>query len=135
MVVHSTGLPAARGQLTGTTDRSVLVASHVKPWRVSTDAERLDGHNGLLLAPHVDRLFDAGRISFADDGRVLVADDATREEMGRWGLDPDADAGPFDRRQREYLVYHRSHVFDSDTAPGRTRDEEVGSRRRMGGVP
>lgn len=78
---------------------------------MATDAERLDGHKGLLLPPHLDRLFDAGRISFADDGRVIVADDATREEMGRWELDPDAAAGPFDRRQREYLSYHREVVY------------------------
>ena len=29
-----------------------LKASHIKPWRDGTDAERLDGANGLLLSPH-----------------------------------------------------------------------------------
>src|SRR5687768_1513924 len=35
-----------------------LKASHIKPWRDATDAERLDGANGLLLSPHIDHLFD-----------------------------------------------------------------------------
>ena len=28
-----------------------------KPWRDSSDPERLDGENGLLLTPSIDRLF------------------------------------------------------------------------------
>ena len=98
-------------RMTGTTDRSLLVASHIKPWRSSTDAERLDGHNGLLLAPHVDRLFDSGLVSFTDDGRVLVASPSVRSEMVRWGLDPYAGVGPFTGRQVRYLAYHRAEVF------------------------
>jgi hypothetical protein len=35
-----------------------LKASHIKPWRDATDAQRLDGANGLLLSPHIDHLFD-----------------------------------------------------------------------------
>ncbi len=101
-------------RLTGTTDRSLLVARHIKPWRSSTDAERLDGHNGFLMAPHVDRLFDGGLISFADDGSVLVQERWVRDEMARWGLDPDANVGPFSERQRGYLAYHRRHALGSD---------------------
>ena len=32
-----------------------LKASHIKPWRDATDAERLDGANGLLLSLHTTR--------------------------------------------------------------------------------
>lgn len=35
-----------------------LVASHCKPWRDSTNEERLNGENGLLLTPTIDHLFD-----------------------------------------------------------------------------
>ena len=35
-----------------------LIASHIKPWSKSDDAEKLSGFNGLLLAPHIDHLFD-----------------------------------------------------------------------------
>jgi len=39
-----------------------LVASHTKPWRDSTNEERLNGENGLLLTPTIDHLFDKGFI-------------------------------------------------------------------------
>ena len=66
------------------------------------------------MAPHIDRLFDGGLISFADDGAVLVRERWVRDEMVRWGLDPDANVGPFSERQRAYLAHHRRHVPGSD---------------------
>lgn len=38
----------------------VLVASHAKPWAESTNFERLDEYNGLLLSASIDKLFDGG---------------------------------------------------------------------------
>jgi hypothetical protein len=42
-----------------------LIARHCKYWRDSTDAERLNGENVLLLTPNIDHLFDRGFIEFA----------------------------------------------------------------------
>jgi hypothetical protein len=100
-----------RCRLTHLEDKSLLIASHIKPWRKSTDEEKLDKNNGLLLSPHVDKLFDSGLISFADDGQILCASEAIRKVMRRWGLDPDGNAGKFNPAQREYLSFHRRHVF------------------------
>lgn len=53
----------------------LLIASHIKPWRDSDDQERLDPHNGLLLATHVDKLFDRYLLSFryeSDEFRVEI---------------------------------------------------------------
>lgn len=47
-------------RLTGVSDPRFLRASHIKPWVVSDNNERLDGNNGLMLSPHVDHLFDGG---------------------------------------------------------------------------
>ena len=49
----------------------ILNASHIKPWRVSDNHQRLDVFNGLLLLPNYDRLFDKGYISFDDDGKII----------------------------------------------------------------
>lgn len=58
--------------VTGARLRSLLVASHVLPWRdCTTRAQRLDGANGILLCAHVDRLFDQNLISFAADGQIM----------------------------------------------------------------
>jgi hypothetical protein len=50
-----------------------LIGSHIKPWRESTNEERLHGANGLLLTPTADHLFDRGFISFEDNGEVLIS--------------------------------------------------------------
>ena len=72
--------------VTGVAEPCLLRASHIKPWaRCETDSERLDVYNGLLLAAHLDAAFDAGLISFADDGGVLIArwfTDADRRPLG-----------------------------------------------------
>src|SRR5262249_42341496 len=73
-------------RVTGVTDKRFLVASHIKPWRVSSNDERLDGANGLILSPHIDKLFDQGWISFSDDGDLLIAPDFPRDVIDKWNV-------------------------------------------------
>jgi HNH endonuclease len=98
-------------RLTGVNDKRFLIASHIKPWRVSDNSEKLDGNNGLLLSPHIDRLFDRGWVSFSDVGEVLISSVQIRLLMETWGLDPAKNAGSFNERQRLYLYYHRSKIL------------------------
>ena len=101
-------------RLTGIANPRLLIASHVKPWRVcSTGDERLDGANGLLLTPHVDRLFDRGFISFEIDGTVLVSARLYAGDLHRLGLDEACrrPGSSFKPRQQAYLLYHRANVF------------------------
>jgi 5-methylcytosine-specific restriction protein A len=93
-------------RITGISDIAFLVASHIKPWSKSNDAEKLDGHNGLLLSPHVDKLFDKGFISFSDNGEVLIKDEA-KDVFKSWNLQ-DANVGSFSKKQKEYLAFHRN---------------------------
>lgn len=59
--------------LTGVSDPALLRASHIVPWvECTSDSERLNVFNGLLLCAHWDAAFDAGLVSFADDGAVLA---------------------------------------------------------------
>lgn len=90
-----------------------LRASHCKPWRDSSNHERLDGENGLLLTPSIDHLFDRGFISFESNGRVLVSPVAHRESLRRMGVrvDEAINVGVFSSGQRQYLEFHREHVF------------------------
>jgi len=98
-------------RLTGVTDHRHLRASHIKPWRVATDAEKVDGANGLLLSPHVDHLFDRGLISFRQDGQVLQSPLLPQDVMNRWHLDSVRSAGAFNADQDSYLEYHRDAVL------------------------
>jgi len=117
--------PACR--LTGITNPALLIASHVKPWRVcETARERLDGANGLLLTPDADHLFDRGYISFGDAGDVMVSPRVPDDDLRRLGFEQlvrqrfgvsEASAvwmtDAFQPDQNDYLAYHRSQVFIS----------------------
>lgn len=64
--------------MTGISDPALLRASHIVPWaECDDDAHRLDVHNGLLLSALWDAAFDAGLVSFTDDGEVLFSPELT----------------------------------------------------------
>lgn len=91
--------------------REHLRASHIKPWSVSDDKERIDGYNGLLLAPHIDHLFDKGFISFDSRGKLLISTKLDPHVLTLWKIDGNTNAGSFTPEQQHYLDYHRAHVF------------------------
>ncbi|WP_347261969.1 HNH endonuclease signature motif containing protein [Rudaea sp.] len=95
-------------RVTGVTDQRVLIASHIKPWRTSTNAERLNGHNGILLSPHVDALFDEHLITFENDGQMHVHSSLPRDVLNRWSINPEKRVGKFRKEQHEFLANHRA---------------------------
>ena len=90
-----------------------LVASHCKPWRDSTNEERLNGENGLLLTPSIDHLFDRGFIGFEDSGRLVISPVAHLPPLQRMGIDTlgVVTVGEFTEGQRRYLDFHRNDVL------------------------
>ena len=98
-------------RLTGLSTPGYLVASHMKPWRNSSNAERLDGHNGLLLSPHVDHLFDRGLITFSNSGQVVASTQLPSTVPKAWKLNLKLDGKPFRKGQLPFLEYHRDVVF------------------------
>lgn len=73
--------------VTGCGEIAVLRASHIKPWCDSTNEERLDMNNGLLLVPNLDVLFDRGLISFSDTGHILIGDQLSVNSRSILGVD------------------------------------------------
>jgi hypothetical protein len=102
-----------RCRLTFVHNPAHLVGSHIKPWRESTNEERLNGANGLLLTPTADHLFDRGFISFDDNGEVLISPVADVDSLRRMGLDPAKPprALPFNIDQKHFLDHHRKEIF------------------------
>jgi len=90
-----------------------LVASHCKPWRDSTNDERLNGENGLLLTPSIDHLFDRGFIGFEDDGRLIVSPVADRSSLRQMGVEVEGiiNVGTFTEGQKRFLSFHRDFVL------------------------
>jgi putative restriction endonuclease len=99
-------------RVTRVLDRRHLRAGHIKPWRSSDDREKLDGCNGLLLAPHVQHLFERGYVSFADNGDLLVSSMLNPSVLAAWGVTLPFNAGAFRPEQQYYLAHHRAHVFE-----------------------
>lgn len=94
-------------RVTGVSDTRLLVASHIKPWCESSNADRLNGQNGLLLSPHVDALFDDQWLTFEDDGRMHFNPSISVDVLGRWGIDPNKKVESFRPEQTPFLVQHR----------------------------
>jgi len=102
-----------RCAITGLSVLELLRASHIKPWAAcDTDNERLDVFNGLLLAPHMDAVFDAGFITVADDGAVTISARLSRQDRTILGLDVPLRVGAVSNGHRAYLAWHRAQVFD-----------------------
>jgi hypothetical protein len=97
-----------RCPLTGITDPELLRASHIVSWaECESDALRLDVHNGLLLSALWDAAFDAGLISFADDGTVLRSPDLTASAAAALNLDTVPPLQPLTDLHRANLARHR----------------------------
>jgi putative restriction endonuclease len=111
-------------RLTGLLDRRHLRAIHIKPWRKSSDAEKLDGYNGLFLSPHLEHLFSRGYISFSDAGELLVSRYLNPAVLDKWGLQLPRYVDAFRPEQCRYLDCHRTEVFEHHVA-GRSKSRET----------
>lgn len=102
-----------RCRITGVTNPAHLIASHIKPWRESTNAERLAAGNGLLLTPSIDHLFDRGFITFDDSGDTIVSPVADHDSLRRMGVNPlePPRVGVFNIDQKFFLNHHRTSIF------------------------
>jgi predicted restriction endonuclease len=98
--------------VTGIAIPELLRASHIKPWCDCEPKERLDPDNGLLLAVHIDGLFDRGFISFDENGRILISPKLRSENLKLFGISPDSQITQIHPGHHKYLALHRaSHNF------------------------
>lgn len=93
--------------------RSLLIASHIKPWSKCNNEERLDPFNGLMLAPNIDALFDSGLITFDADGTIKISPKIDLENQKRLGISPDMKL-KIEPESEKYFEYHRNHVFQKE---------------------
>ena len=93
--------------------RSLLIASHIKPWSKCNNEERLDPFNGLMLAPNVDALFDSGLITFDTDGTIKISPTIDSENQERLGISRDMKL-KIEPESEKYFEYHRNHVFQKE---------------------
>lgn len=96
--------------VTGFDKLDVLIASHIVPWAESDDRERLDIHNGILLSPTYDALFDRRLISFENNGRIILSDAIDFNAYSKIGVSGHERIANLSRYNIEYLERHRLSI-------------------------
>jgi len=94
--------------VTGVRYPAMLLASHIKPWSKSSDYERLDQFNGLLLTPNLDRAFDQGLISFAETGLIILS--KSLKDAQKLGISSGMNI-ELTKEHQQYMKFHREIVF------------------------
>ena len=98
--------------VTGISQNKLLIASHIKPWAVCNNEERVDVENGLLLCANMDRLFDSGLITFRDDGKMYISSFVGAENRERLNISKDIIVDlQASERLLDYLEYHRDVLY------------------------
>ncbi len=93
--------------VTDVNDSALLIASHILPWHVANDDEKLDKFNGILLSPSVDKLFDRGYISFDDQGKLLTHKKLNIKNLDKLGIEKNAQIKGLEKAHLYYLNEHR----------------------------
>lgn len=65
---------------------ALLKACHSKPWKDSTEAERLDRYNGILLCHNHATLYEEGYIAFDGQGKIHISPQIPGEEFGKYAI-------------------------------------------------
>lgn len=102
--------------LTGLSNKTLLVATHIKPWKVSgPKTERLAPDNDLLLNALHDKAFDRGLITITKDLKIMVSsvvEHETPEDEYLWRYNGEPIALPKRFAPRaEFIEYHNDMVF------------------------
>jgi 5-methylcytosine-specific restriction protein A len=100
--------------VTGFQDSRILVASHIHPWKDSKSDERLDVHNGILLSPTYDALFDKHLITFENSGKIVLSETVKPQEYKKIGVSGTEQISKLNSDNLFYLKKHQE-VFYSRT--------------------
>ena len=64
------------------------------------------------MCPNHDRLFDKGWISFTDEGNIIISNKLNLVDKVFMNISDDMKID-LTGRNKEYLKYHREHIFNS----------------------
>lgn len=87
----------------------MLRASHIKSWKASTNDQKLDENNGLLLCAHHDALFDKYLLSFEDDGNPIISSLIPQEQYESLGINAIPHINVLEE-MKPYLRWHRQEL-------------------------
>lgn len=109
--------------MTGIAIPTLLVASHIKPWKDSDDAtEKANPQNGLCLNALHDKAFDQGLITVDNQYRIVVSSVLKKsktldETTKQWICAKERQPIQLPERgkpDKAFLEYHQDHVFQHE---------------------
>lgn len=89
---------------------ALLKASPSKPWKDSTDQERMDPFNGLLLCSNHDAMYSQGLITFNGRGKLMVSNDIPETSFDTNRLEKGKNILMWPKN-RPYFVWHKKYIF------------------------
>ena len=99
--------------VTGFNKLEILISSYIVPWSDSTDNERLDVDNGLLLSPTYDALFDRHIISFENNGKIILSDTIDNNAFKKIGVTGKERINNLSHNNHSYLERHRMLINEN----------------------
>lgn len=88
----------------------LLQASYAKPWKDSTNSERIDPNNGILLCRNHDALYNNGLIAFDGQGKIHISSSIPEEDYGKLGLNGKMRVNRTEGN-KPFLKWHKRCVF------------------------
>lgn len=104
--------------VTGCRNELLLRASHLKPWRLCNNAERLNPFNGLLLTPDLDTALDRFLISFDKAGKIMLSESLSTADCESLGLHSEMRLVLVRQELLPFLEYHRSFFVERENSFG-----------------
>ncbi|KAA0944224.1 HNH endonuclease [Sporosarcina sp. ANT_H38] len=89
---------------------ALLRASYSKPWKDSTDFERVDHYNGVLLCCNHDALYENGFIAFDGQGRLHISSQIPEKDYDKYSIHSKMK---IDRTEenKPYFKWHKRNLF------------------------
>ncbi len=97
--------------VTGVSVKAAIRASHIKPWRVCKDSDRLNPYNGLPLVATLDALFDVGLITFSALGQIRLSSLLSETDIQELKLRGCCLRKKPHKRTAQFLEFHSDEVF------------------------
>lgn len=97
--------------VTSYSKKEILIASHIVPWKNSSDEERLDVDNGILLSPTYDALFDQHLISFENNGGIILSESLLKSDYSLIGVTGTERIKRLSAGNINYLDKHRTSLL------------------------
>lgn len=119
--------------VTGFQDKRILIASHIHPWKDSKSEERLDVHNGILLSPTYDALFNKHLITFENNGKIVLSENIKPVEYKKIGVSGSERIAKLNSDNLYYLAKHQLEFNNQSSSPASSpiRDDANSTAHRF----